>query len=77
MRDGLEKRETEWGQGDQAVATAKIQGKEVEAWAKAVGVKMKNNGYFHPLLMAFYFIYDFNSVTFGAFKIQKVQKDIQ
>ena len=45
------------------MATAKIQGKEIEACTKAVGVKMKNNGDFCPVLEAFRFIYDFNTVN--------------
>lgn len=54
MKDGLEKK-TDEGQGDQVVAIAKIQVKETEAEPRQSECELKNNGYIHPLLMAFYF----------------------
>lgn len=54
VKDGLEKK-TDEGQGDQVVAIAKIQVKEAEAEPRRSESELKNNGYIHPLLMAFYF----------------------
>lgn len=54
VKDGQEKRQADWGQGDQAVATAKIQGRETEACAQ-VGVKMKKQWGFSPIAGGFLF----------------------
>lgn len=54
MKDGLEKK-TDKGQGDPVGATAKIQVKEAEAEPRQSECELKNNGYIHPLLTAFYF----------------------
>lgn len=54
VKDGLEKK-TDKGQGDPVGATAKIQVKEAEAEPRQSECELKNNGYIHPLLTAFYF----------------------